>query len=173
MIARSHILGLASAALLLAGVSTATAQEDFAASFADAAWNGETIPEGQHCKLQDGNGATPALNLSGLPEGTVAVHLAFNDESYEPMNNGGHGTIGFNVSPVDGAATIPSVPGATNELPDGAFVAKANATSGDFLSEGYMPPCSGGRGNTYSVLISAVGADDAVLGQKYLGLGKY
>lgn len=173
MIARSIIIGTAAFALMIAGTSLSSAQEDFQATFADAAWDGETIPAGQQCTLQEGEGATPALELSGLPAGTVAIHLAFNDETFEAMNNGGHGTIGFNVEPVDGAATLPSVPGATSDLPEGTFIAKPNATSGGFLTEGYMPPCSGGRGHTYSVLISAVDASDAVLGQKYLVLGKY
>lgn len=160
-------------ALISASVGAAIAQEDFHATFADAAWNGETIPAGQHCKLQDGDGATPALSLSGLPAGTAEIHLAFNDESFEPMNNGGHGVLGFRVTPSDNAVEIPSVPGSTNELGDLAYIVKANGTSGAYLTEGYMPPCSGGRGNTYSVLISAVDTSGAVLGQKYLKLGTY
>ena len=159
------------AALLLAG--PAFAQSDFAASFADPAWDGVTVPEGQHCPLQGGNGATPPINVTGLPSGTTQINLSFNDETYEPMNNGGHGVLGFAVEAGATEASLPAVPGATEELPEGVTIAVANKTAGDFLTPGYMPPCSGGNGNTYSVDVIAIDASGAELAKQRLTLGKY
>lgn len=173
MIVRSRLLGTACIAAFALSAAPAFGQDGFDVAFADAAWDGQTIPEGQHCPLQDGEGATPALDLSGLPEGTASIEIAFNDESYEPMNNGGHGTIGFAVEPVDGVVSLPSVPGATEDLPEGVSLAEPNRTEGDFLTPGYMPPCSGGRGNTYSADISALDAEGNVLASTYLQLGVY
>lgn len=169
----SRLLGAACLAAFSFATTGALAQDGFQISFADPAWDGQTIPEGQHCALQGGEGATPALELSGLPEGTTTVEVAFNDESFEPMNNGGHGTIGFEVEPVDGTATLQSVPGGTEDLPEGVFIAAPNATSGDFLTAGYMPPCSGGQGNTYSATVSALDAEGNTLASETITLGQY
>ena len=165
-------LGAAALALTLM-TGTAFAQSELEIAFADAAWTGDAIPEGQQCPLQDGEGATPALDISGVPEGTTEIHVAFNDETYTPMDNGGHGTIGFEVTPEDGAVSLPSVPGATEELPEGVFIAVPNATSGDFTTPGYMPPCSGGQGNTYSADVTALDGDGNVLASGYIVLGTY
>jgi hypothetical protein len=154
-------------------VAPVTAQDGFSVGFADPAWDGDTIPEGQHCSLQGGTGASPALEITGLPEGTTQITVAYNDESYEPMNDGGHGTLGLAVEPGATTVTFPSVPGETDELSDGVTIAAANRTSGDFLSPGYMPPCSGGRGNTYSADVSAIGADGAELATTRVTLGTY
>ncbi|HWJ86746.1 MAG TPA: hypothetical protein VNS12_01575 [Pelagibacterium sp.] len=173
MIRTSTLSGAALAAALLFAGAPALAQTQLDVSFADPAWTGETVPAGQHCSLQGGSGATPALEISGLPDETTRIDVAFSDETYQPMNNGGHGTIGFDVTPADGAVTLPSVPGETDDLPAPAFVAAPNATSGDFLAEGYMPPCSGGNGNTYSAQITALDASGAVLGTGAITLGTY
>lgn len=162
---------LALATALSAGA--ALAQSALEISFADPEWTGETIPAGQHCALQDGNGASPALTVAGLPDGVTTIHVAFNDESFEPMNNGGHGVLGFEVTPSEGSVTLPSVPGGTLDLPAGVFIAEENRTAGDFLTEGYMPPCSGGAGNTYSANITALDAGGAVLGEGYIVMGVY
>lgn len=163
--------GALAALLVLAG--PAAAQSDFAAAFSDPAWDGVTVPEGQHCGLQGGSGATPPIEVSGLPEGTTQINLSFNDESFEAMNNGGHGVLGFAVDEGAASASLPAVPGGTEEFPEGVSLVTANKTSGDYLTAGYMPPCSGGNGNTYSVDVSAVGADGAELATTRLTLGKY
>ncbi len=163
---------IAATALLMFSVP-AFAQADFSARFADPAWDGVTVPAGQHCPLQGGTGATPAIDVSGLPAGTTQINLSFNDESYEPMDHGGHGVIGFTISQGATEASLASVPGATVELPEGVSIAVANKTSGDFTTPGYMPPCSGGRGNTYSVDVIAVDAGGAELAKQRLSMGKY
>ena len=53
-------------------------------SFADSSWTGKKIPKGQHCKKFGGDGSTPAMSVSGIPEGTTAILVEFNDASYQP-----------------------------------------------------------------------------------------
>lgn len=162
------------AAILLAALSfPAFAQAELSVAFADPAWTGDKVPEGQHCPLQGGSGATPALEISGLPEQTAQVNLSFNDETYQPMNDGGHGVIGFPVTPVDGKASIPSVPGNTEDLPGGAIVVAASRAPGEYASPGYLPPCSGGRGNTYSADVIAIDVDGQEIAHGKITLGKY
>ncbi|WP_338607897.1 hypothetical protein V6617_15890 [Pelagibacterium nitratireducens] len=173
MTTTSKLFGTAVAAAVLFATAPTFAQDALEVSFADAEWTGESVPDGQHCSLQGGSGATPALNVSGVPDGTTEIHVAYSDETYQPMNNGGHGTIGFNVTPADGMVSLPSVPGETDALSEPAFVAAPNATSGDFLAEGYMPPCSGGNGNTYSAQVTALDDAGTVLASGDITLGTY
>ncbi|MDB5507402.1 MAG: hypothetical protein JWR75_2040 [Devosia sp.] len=162
------------ACLPLTGAAFAQMPE-ITATFADATWNGETVPAGQNCPLQGGAGATPALMLTGVPELTTAIRLSFNDETYQPMNDGGHGVVEFAVTPDQtGAVELPSVPGNTAEgLPDGVTIAAAARSEGDYASAGYLPPCSGGQGNTYSANITALNAAGDEIGQGKVTLGKY
>jgi hypothetical protein len=144
------------------------------ASFADPAWNGQKVPDKQWCQKFGGSGATPALTLANVPAGTSAVVLAFNDETYEAMNNGGHGAVRFAVTPTNGAVSLPSVPGETDALPAGVTTEKAHLAS-DYSGTGgaYLPPCSGGKGNTYTATVTALGAGDAKLGETRIVLGTY
>ncbi len=162
------------ATLCLPFASSALADE-FRAEFTDPAWNGETIPKGQQCSEYDGAGATPPIRVSGLPEGTNAVLVAFNDESYEPLStDGGHGIVGFDVDVANATAVLLSVPGDTVELPNGVWIEADNRD--DIGVVGYLPPCSGGTGNLYSATLFAVqyrGEDYEVLAETYLQLGRY
>ncbi|NMM46135.1 hypothetical protein HH303_16705 [Rhodospirillaceae bacterium KN72] len=146
------------------------------AEFLDSAWDGKHIPDGQQCQEFDGAGATPPLRLSGLPDGTNAILLFFNDEDYEPLSTGGgHGIVGFEVAPKDGRVDLPAVPGGTTDMPDGVWLEAENRD--DIGEAGYLAPCSGGEGNLYSVRIEAVRyLDDDhydVLSEGYLQLGRY
>ncbi len=164
------------ASVLLVGAlfsGAAMAQSVLTLTFADPVWDGVSVPAGQHCGLQGGAGATPALDVAGVPDATTAINVAFSDETYEPMNNGGHGTIGFVVAPVEGKVALPSVPGGTLDMPDGVMIAAENLTSGDFLTPGYMPPCSGGNGNLYSAKVTALDATGAELATGRIELGRY
>ncbi len=135
-------------------------------------WDGINVPEGQQCHLYDGNGATPEISVSGLPAGTAMVRVEFNDKSYEPLSeDGGHGVIGFVVSSTD--AVLPSVPGMTADLPAGTEVLAAARTGGQYASPGYLPPCSGGRGNRYTADVIALDAAGVELGRLALEIGKY
>lgn len=163
---------IVSAALVL-GASAAFGQAALTVGFADPAWTGDKVPEDQWCPLQGGHGATPALTVSGLPDGTASINVAFNDESYQPMNEGGHGILNFKVM-AGATATLPSVPGNTTEgFPEGASVATASRGTGEYASPGYLPPCSGGRGNTYSATLTALDSSGTVLGEGKITLGTY
>lgn len=145
------------------------------ATFADpATWNGKTVPASQVCQKFKGSGATPALNLTNVPAATTAVVLAFNDETYQAMNNGGHGAVRFAVTPANGAVTLPSAPGETDALPAGVTTEKAHLAS-DYSGTGgaYLPPCSGGKGNTYTATVTALDAAGAKLGETRIVLGTY
>ncbi|MCE8537106.1 hypothetical protein KBY27_06530 [Ruegeria pomeroyi] len=135
-------------------------------------WDGKKIPKGQHCQLQGGKGATPPMQVAGIPAGTVMLVVQYNDKSYKPLSSkGGHGTIGY---PVKGAsAKLPAVPGMTAKLPGGVRVVAPARSTGEYASKGYLPPCSGGRGNTYEAVVQAVGADGKVLERVKLKIGRY
>lgn len=170
-----HLAASIMVTMAIVGLAAGSAigQETLTFKFADPAWDGVTIPEGQHCALQGGSGATPAIEVSGLPEGTTTVSVAFNDETYQPMNDGGHGVIAFEVTPAEGTTTLPSVPGGTADLPEGASVATASRGTGEYASPGYLPPCSGGQGNTYSATVTALDSTGQELATGKIELGKY
>jgi len=160
---------LLSAALILAtGMAHA---QSFTAELGPP-WDGVNVPDGQQCRLFNGNGATPMIILQGLPEGTVQMRVEFNDKSYAPLSeNGGHGVIGFQVSGPN--AVLPSVPGMTAYLPAGAEVLAAARSGGQYASPGYLPPCSGGRGNRYMADVIAQDASGAELARVPVELGRY
>lgn len=159
------------AGILLPGL--ALAQAALTAKFTDSAWDGQKLPDGQQCSLNGGHGSTPPLEVSGLPDGTTKVALAFNDKTYTPMDNGGHGVIGFDVTPSGGVATLPAAPGETDQLPAGVSVVTKNRGTGDYDKPGYLPPCSGGNGNLYTATITALDASGAALGTGEIALGHY
>lgn len=177
---RLSALAFASA-IVLASIGTewtlAQSQGDgssLAIAFADPAWTGEKIPDRQWCRKFGGHGDTPALKVSNLPAGTKAVVVAFNDETYKPMDNGGHGAVRFQVPEGSTSATLPSVPGETDDLPQGVSTEKPHqATDFSGTKGAYLPPCSGGKGNTYSATVKALGEGDKVLAQGRIVLGKY
>ncbi len=124
-------------------------------SFASPVWDGIKVPSGQQCKKYGGKGATPSLVVSGIPAGANAVIVEFNDMTYAPLSyDGGHGKVGFWVS--GSTATLKSVPGGTAKMPAGTFLEARNRAGGAWASPGYLPPCSGGRGNTYAAVLKAV-----------------
>ena len=160
------------AMFLMASVGTVHAAS-MEVSFADPAWTGSKVPAGQHCKKFGGNGATPPLSVSGVPEGTTAILVEFNDASNQRLRSrGGHGIVGFEHSGGT-QAVLPSVPGGTEQTPAGTWIEKKNRATGAWESPGYLPPCSGGRGNFYFAVVKAVDADRKVLGTAEIDLGRY
>ena len=58
-------------------------------------------------------------------------------------------------------------------MPKGAKVIKRARSTGKYASKGYLPPCSGGRGNRYTVDVKAVDAKNKVLEKTTLDIGRY
>ncbi len=135
-------------------------------------WDGKKVPDGQQCTLFGGKGKTPPMSVSGLPAGTVWVYVEFNDRDYGPLSrNGGHGTIGY---PAKGSsADLYAVPGLRGSLPGNARVIAKARSSGKYKSDGYLPPCSGGRGNRYEAVIKAVSSSGKVLEKVRVPIGRY
>jgi hypothetical protein len=89
---------------------------------ADSDWDGEKIPDGQQCQRQGGeNPSTPEIQVGDIPEGSDAIILEFSDRSFRPMDEGGHGKIGFMIPEGTCETVIPSVPGHTFDLPKDFF----------------------------------------------------
>ncbi len=126
-------------------------------SFADSAWNGDTIPDGQQCTKFYGEGGTPSLRVENIPAGANAIIVEFNDRDYPPLSeDGGHGKIGFWVTEGSNSAVLPPVPGETDSLPKGSFVEEPNQATGSYATDGYLPPCSGGNDHAYFAVVKAV-----------------
>ena len=154
-----------------------SAETTLKVEFADPAWDGKKIPKGQHCKKFKGKGATPPLKVSNIPEGANAIIVEFNDLSYSKLSrDGGHGKVGWKIKG-GGEAVLKSVPGGTKTLPAGTWLVKKNRATGAWSSAGYLPPCSGGKGNKYKASVKAVRMDGDdigdVLGKGSITLGKY
>jgi hypothetical protein len=135
-------------------------------------WDGKKVPNGQHCTLFGGKGSTPPMQVTNLPAGTAWVYVEYNDRDYKPLSKkGGHGIIGY---PVKGAsADLYSVPGLVGKLPGKARVISAARGTGKYASDGYMPPCSGGKGNRYFAEVKAVSASGKVLEKARVNIGRY
>jgi hypothetical protein len=154
--------------------AAAFAQAALTVKFTDPAWDGKTVPKTATCSIDGNTGAmTPALEVSGVPEGTVKITESFNDETYKPMDKGGHGVLGFDVKPSGGTVTIPSVPGESDQLPAGVSVVSKNRGTGNYDKPGWLPPCSGGKGNLYTMDVNALDASGATVGTAHVELGHY
>lgn len=126
------------------------------AAFTDPRWDGETVPTGAQCQKFGGSEGSPALRVGNIPAAANALVLEFSDRSYAPMDNGGHGKLGYAIEPGTGEVTVPSAPPHTTDLPDGFWtVAEHGAPRWD-TAGAYLPPCSGGKGNSYWLAVRAV-----------------
>ena len=141
----SLFAALISGLLLL---STAKAGE-FVVQLSNPTWDGVSIPKGEQCQKFGGNAPkTPELSVSGIPAGTNLIILEFSDRSYKPMDNGGHGKIGYALNKQRDSVVIPSVLGHNFYLPAGFFMVAAHRSPKWDKAGAYMPPCSGGKGNS-------------------------
>ena len=146
------------------------------AKFADTdLWNGKIVPEEMVCSDYNFEaGSTPEITLQNIPKNTNKIILVFSDETFKGMSDGGHGVISYHLDSGLKEVTIPSIQGETFDLPDEftSLVAHRGVNFGK--EEGaYLAPCSGGKGNTYSVIIQAVDKDNKVLDSTSLTLGKF
>lgn len=149
-------------------------------SFADSDWNGKQVPTGQRCQRFGGsNPSTPRLMIKGIPPGTNVIIMEYSDMFWPPMNNGGHGKIGYKISENTKEIIIPSVPGHSFDLPEGFFIVSPHQEPEWDKAGAYMPPCSGGAGNSYYVIVNAVyqstpeSKEFKLLGHAALELGSY
>ncbi|MGE4296911.1 MAG: hypothetical protein AB7E47_02685 [Desulfovibrionaceae bacterium] len=150
---------------------------DLDARFADAAWDGVHLPEGQQCARFGGHGATPPLVVGNIPIEANAIILEFGDRNGDDPANGGWGVIGFRVPVGVREAVIPALPGGVSALPEGFFLPRALGAAAS-VDKAYLPPCSGGQGHRYVVTIRAVAVPDKggpieLLGMERLALGTY
>ncbi|MGB3750055.1 MAG: hypothetical protein WA945_00645 [Arcobacteraceae bacterium] len=149
---------------------------NFKAAFSDPAlWNGKIVPEEMVCSNYNfDSGSTPEITLSNIPKKTDKIILVFSDETFKPMSDGGHGIISYRIDPGLKTIIIPSMQGETFDLPD-EFTSLIPHKGVQFgKAEGaYLAPCSGGKKNTYSVIIQAVDKDNNVLDSTSLTLGKF
>lgn len=165
---------LAVLVLILALVAPATAASKLKVAFADPKWTGKLIPAGMHCSRFGGSNPTsPPLRISDIPQGTVRLIVEFDDESYQPLSyDGGHGKFALEVGGKSEVVFPPIPEGVSKGLPEGVTLLASHRGWSDEPA-GYLPPCSGGRGNRYSVTIRAVSAAKKELGKGYLILGSY
>jgi hypothetical protein len=157
--------------------ASAHADGELKAGFNDNAWDGSKVPAGQQCARFGGKGATPAIRVEQIPTGANALVMEFSDQTYQPMNDGGHGKIGYRIASGTRQSNIPSVPGHTFDLPAGFFLVEAQRAPAWDKAGAYLPPCSGGKGNSYLVTVKAVkevnGKAGATLAETTLKMGQY
>lgn len=162
------------AGLVVAALPAAAFAADLSVKFTDPAWDGKTVPKAATCSIDGNKGAmTPALEVSGVPDSAVMITESFNDETYTPMDHGGHGVLGFAVNPVKGVVTVPSAPGETDQLPAGVTVVKKEIGTDTYDKPGWLPPCSGGGGNRYTMDVTALDTAGTTLATAHVELGHY
>jgi hypothetical protein len=146
--------------------------DDFSISHVDPDWeNGKSsVPRKGICKFRGGNGMSPELRLSNIPEKTSVFFVSFTDRNWG--STGGHGE--FKV-PYDGTSSefiIKSVEGEKKGLPEGYEGIKRHHGSMTTASY-YLGPCSGGRWNSYYVRVDALGSDGKRIASAKVNLGNY
>lgn len=147
--------------------------KNMSVNFADSHWDGKMVPKSEVCKWAKGDGSTPKLNISNIPNGTEKLIVLFNDKTYKKMDNGGHGQIGMNIISNQTNVTIPSIKGETKVMPENMFIHKEHIGLKRGEAGAYLPPCSGGKGNTYSATIKAIDKDNKVLNSSEIIMGKF
>lgn len=161
-------------AIIALGLSSLGAA-DFSATFVNKIWNKTEVPKTEVCSNYNTRpGKTPAIALTGVPAGTSKVILAFSDETFAGMRDGGHGVIAYNIPKKTVNITVPSIKGETFDIPKNFSIVTKHRGGKFGKTEGaYLAPCSGGKGNTYSVEIKAIDNDNKTLGTTSLTLGKF
>ncbi|PLY09029.1 MAG: hypothetical protein C0626_08410 [Arcobacter sp.] len=168
----SYFVSAAVASLMF---TTSLMASDIDVSFVDEKWNGKVVPIDEVCS--DYNieaGSTPGLYIENLPVGANKVIMKFNDKTFVKMDNGGHGILSYKIEPETSSVEISPQIGETFDLDEGFEVVSAHTGTRFNKTEGaYLAPCSGGKGNTYTVEISIVDTNNNILATKELVLGKY
>ena len=147
---------------------------NLSATFADDIWKKSAVPKTEVCSnFNTKAGSTPSIILKNIPATTDKIMLTFSDETFKGMRDGGHGVISYAVPANSTSLTIPSVQGETFTLPKGfESVVKHRAEKYKKTPGAYLAPCSGGKGNTYSVVIKAMHKNQ-ILDATSLTLGQF
>ncbi len=105
--------------------------------------------------LCGGDGKSPELKISNIPETANTIIVEFNDRDYAPLSeNGGHGSISVQCLNTK-TAIIPSIPEQTFDVPNTTTIEHAHrAPKGK--PGAYLGPCSCGYGNRYFAVIKAI-----------------
>lgn len=163
--------------ILNIGINHTYAAGSFSAKFTNPVWNGQKVPNGQQCKRFGGKAKTPRIAVTNIPTDANAIILWFDDRSFQPMNRGGHGKIGYLIGTDVAKITIPSVKGHTFRLPLNFFMISAHRAPKWDKAGAYMPPCSGGKNNRYVVVVKAAKVVDKrivkILAEVSLEMGRY
>jgi phosphatidylethanolamine-binding protein (PEBP) family uncharacterized protein len=164
------------AAFLLIPFQTFAQSAPLAVSFVDAAWDGNKVPDGQHCAKHGGHGASPALKISNIPADANRLIVSFSNGAYKKLDNGGHGIVGMQIPAGTASAQFPSIAENIIDMPKDVYI--VSAQKGDWGKDGaaYMAPCSGGKGSRYYATVRAVSEKDGAvieLSKTDIELGKY
>ena len=149
---------------------------DLEVGFTDKSWDGKKVPDGQQCQKFEGHGRSPSLRVSNIPAAADLLVIEFSDRTYKPMDEGGHGKIGYRIEAGAGEVDVPSVAGHTVDLPEGFLVVAEHKAPTWDKAGAYLPPCSGGQGNAYYLTVRAVhqmGDERHELASATLEMGSY
>ncbi|MBU0925389.1 hypothetical protein KKG81_10915 [bacterium] len=154
-------------------VSGSLFASDLSVQFSDSKWDGITVPKDEVCSNYNTKaGSTPPLKISNIPSNTAKIVFTYSDKTFTKMDNGGHGILSYKVDANE--VEVPALMGETFELADGFEVVTAHTGTRFKKTPGaYLAPCSGGKGNTYKVVINAVDSANNSLATTELVLGKY
>ena len=136
----------------------------------DGSWDGKTIPKNGVCLRRGGEGFSPEIGISMIPEKTRSIRLMFTDLDFG--KEGGHGGI---ETKINGESEI-TVPSFRDNLPNGFkgikkhHCKKCREIGG---SHYYNGPCSPQRKHTYKVFVYARDNNGKTLAKGSLVLGKY
>lgn len=135
--------------------------EPFSAVITDSQWDGEHLPAGQQCHRFGGkNAAAPTMTVAGIPAQANVILIEYSDRTFKLADNGGHGRIGYRITPGTAKLDLPPIPAHTFELPPGFFLVSPHRATKWDTAGAYLPPCSGGRGNSYYIIVKAVIQED-------------
>jgi len=148
---------------------------DLKVQFLDTKWDGVTVPKDEVCSnFNTKAGSTPPLMVSNIPENATKLIFTYSDKTFTKMDNGGHGIVAYNIKENAKEVKVPALKGETFELIKGFEVVTAHTGTRFKKTPGaYLAPCSGGKGNTYQVTISAVDSSNKSLASTELTLGKF
>ena len=136
----------------------------------DQNWDSKSIPQKGVCLRRGGEGFSPKIEISMIPENAKVIKLMFTDMDYG--KEGGHGGIEKKIN----GQKVLVVPSFRDNLPKGFIGIKKHHCKkckkiggNDF----YNGPCSPKRKHTYKVFVYANDDNGKIISKGSLTLGKY